>query len=330
MSRAEHATGKYDNPRIVELAESNAHDGQVCWSWSKSLWITLMTVSGVAGVLYMFSWENLLVFLGTTAITLCLGHSLGMHRRFIHNSYDCPKWLEYLFVYFGVLVGLAGPFGMMFTHDLRDWAQRQKRCHPYFGHKSAFLKDGYWQMHCDIQLKHPPLFRPEEEVSNDGVYNFMERTWMWQQLPVAVVLFFIGGVDWVVWGVCLRVAVSVHGHWLIGYFAHNTGHREWHVEGAAVQGFNIRFCGLITMGECWHNNHHAYPNSALLGIHANQSDPGWWVLMLLKGIGLVQNPKLPENLPYRPELVRIEPGKRKFPFTLNKTIDRLPEIDASS
>ena len=56
------------------------------------------------------------------------------------------------------------------------------------------------------------------------------------------------------------------GHCLIGYFSHNAGHREWHVDGAAVQGCNVKFCDLITMGECWHNNQHAYPNSALLGI----------------------------------------------------------------
>ena len=229
-----------------------------------------------------------------------------MHRRFIHNSYECPKWLEYLFVYFGVLVGLAGPLGMMYTHDLRDWAQRQRRCHPYFGHKTNILRDGFWQLHCDLHIAHPPLFRPEDSIATDRIYRFMEQTWMWQQLPVALALYFIGGIEWVIWGVCLRVTVSVTGHWLIGHFAHNTGHREWHVEGAAVQGFNIQFCGLITMGECWHNNHHAFPNSALLGIRDNQTDPGWWVLMLLQKLGLVWHIKTPQDLPARQELITLE------------------------
>jgi len=298
-------TKVYDNPRIVSVPGTNAWQGKVTWSLSKSLWITVMMFVGVIGALFTFSIENMWVFLITTAITLCLGHSLGMHRRFIHNSYDCPKWLEYLFVYFGVLVGLAGPMGMMYTHDLRDWAQRQKRCHAYFGHKMSFLKDGFWQLHCDVTLDNPPLFVPEKNVAEDRFYQFMEKTWMWQQLPIALLLYYIGGIDWVIWGVCLRVAVSVAGHWLIGHFAHNTGHREWHVEGAAVQGFNIKFCGLITMGESWHNNHHAYPNSALLGIHDNQTDPGWWVLLFLKNVGLVWNIIKPEDLPVRPELLAI-------------------------
>jgi stearoyl-CoA desaturase (delta-9 desaturase) len=296
----------YENARIVVGPATNAWDGQVRWSAGKSTWITGMSMAGLYGVATSTHWETVSVFLISTVITLCLGHSLGMHRRFIHNSYACPKWLEYVFVYCGVLVGLAGPFGMMFTHDIRDWAQRQRRCHPYFGHKAGFWRDGFWQMHCDLVLASPPEFKPEDEVANDRFYQFLERTWMWQQVPLAVVLFMFGGIEWVLWGTCLRVAVSVTGHWLIGYFAHNTGERNWHVEGAAVQGFNIRFCGLITMGECWHNNHHAYPNSARLGLSARQADPGWWVLLMLIKLRLVWDMKLPEDLPARPELIAID------------------------
>ncbi len=294
---------EYDNPRIVDDADCNAYQGEVKWSPLKSFWLISMTLSGVVGAYYTMTPETVLVFMVTTAITLCLGHSLGMHRRFIHNSYECPVWLEYLFVYLGVLVGLAGPFGMMYTHDLRDWAQRQKKSHAFFGHKTNILKDGYWQMHCDLTLKHPPQFKPGDFILDNRFYRFLEKTWMLQQLPIAFILFALGGIGWVIFGVCLRVTVSVMGHWLIGYFAHNTGQRDWHIEGASVQGYNIRFCGLITMGECWHNNHHAFPGSALLGINNNQTDPGWWVLKFLQHINLAWNIKLPEDLPTRNELI---------------------------
>jgi len=65
-----------------------------------------------------------------------------MHRRLIHRSYDCPLWLERLFVYLGTLVGMAGPYGMIRQHDIRDWAQRKPRCHPYLAHRSGLLRDG--------------------------------------------------------------------------------------------------------------------------------------------------------------------------------------------
>ena len=67
---------------------------------------------------------------------------------------------------------------------------------------------------------------------------------------------------WVVWGICARVAVSVTGHWLVGHIAHREGSQSWIVEGAAAQGYNVRLAGFISMGESWHNNHHAYPGSA--------------------------------------------------------------------
>jgi len=295
----------YHNPRIVEVSGSNAWQGRVVWSPVKSIWISAMTIFGFAGAVLTPSLENLWVFLFTSFITLCLGHSLGMHRRFIHHSYQCPTFLEYLFVYFGVLVGLAGPIGMMYTHDLRDWAQRQKRCHAYFGHKTSLLRDAFWQMHCDIQLDQPPDFCPETSVRDNAFYRFLEKTWMWQQLPVAILLYWLGGMEWVVWGVGLRVSVSVTGHWLIGHFAHNRGQRHWHIDGAAVQGFNIKFCGILTMGECWHNNHHAFPGSALLGVEPGQSDPGWWVLKVLEKLGLVWNLSTPMDLPPRRELIDI-------------------------
>lgn len=296
---------EYDNPRIIDKHSSNAYQAHVYWDPLKSIWYTTMSLIGLVGALFTYSHEALSVFLISSAVTICLGHSLGMHRRFIHHSYECPRWLEYFFVYLGVLVGLAGPIGMMFTHDLRDWAQRQARSHPYFGHSTHFFKDAFWQLHCDIKLDKPPGFNPEKTVKDDPFYQFLEATWMWQQLPLALLFYFIGGLEWVIWGVCLRVFISITGHWLIGHFAHNKGQRDWHVSNASVQGYNVRFCGLITMGECWHNNHHAYPGSALLGIKTNQTDPGWWVLQGLSYLGLVWNIKKPEDLPERQELTSI-------------------------
>lgn len=270
-----------------------------------------MYATAFIGGWFTASLETFLVFVVTTVVTLCFGHSLGMHRRLIHQSYECPKWLENLFVHLGVLVGLAGPFGMSRTHDTRDWAQRQKQCHAYFSHGSHFLRDAFWQLHCDIKLTNPPRFEPEAILTSNRFHRFMERTWMLQQLPLALVLWTLGGMAWVVWGIAVRVAVSVTGHWLIGYFAHNVGHRSWHVQGASVQGYNIRFCGLITMGECWHNNHHAFPGSAKLGLEPHQADPGWWVLGMLQKVGLVWNIKLHTDLPERAEVVPINENQTR-------------------
>lgn len=293
----------YKNLRIN--SSGNAAIGKINLSKNKILWMVPIYCIAIIGGYLTFSWDALLLFLFFTAFTLCFGHSLGMHRLFIHNSYKTYKPLEYFMVHLGVLVGLAGPLGMMRTHDLRDWAQRQKDCHHYFGHKSRFFKDGLWQIFCDIELQQPPAIEFEPVVSDDKVYQWMEKYWMWQQLPWAIFFFLLGGISWLIWGIFVRVAVSVTGHWLIGYFAHNRGHQDWHINGADVQGFNVKFCSLITMGESWHNNHHAFPGSALMGIEEGQADPGWWMLQLMQKLGIAWSIKTHEDLAERRELVAI-------------------------
>ena len=299
-------SGIYTNPRI-DRPHNNGDSGlgHVRLDPIKTLWVSSMMLFGTIGSAVTFSIGALAVFIVFTAISLCFGHSLGMHRRFIHRSYQCPKWLEYLFVHLGVLVGLAGPFGMLKTHDLRDWAQRQAQCHDYFSHGKAWYHDAYWQIFCSISLEKPPVFEIEAKIETDPVYRWMEKTWMLQQLPWIFLFYVAGGWGWICWGVCLRVTISITGHWLIGYLAHNTGHRDWHIQGAAVQGHNIPWTALLTMGENWHNNHHAFPNSAKFGIEDGQWDPGWWILLLLQRIGLVHKLRTPEQLETRSELVRI-------------------------
>jgi fatty-acid desaturase len=125
---------------------------------------------------------------------------------------------------------------------------------------------------------------------------------MLQQLPVAVLFYLWGGWAFVFWGVCARVTAGVFGHWLIGYFAHNHGAMHYEVRGAAVQGRNVHLTSLITMGECWHNNHHAFPGSARLGLSKGEWDPGWRVLVALRRAGLVWDIRLPQDLPHRDEL----------------------------
>lgn len=299
--------------RIALQPNASPLNGSVHWAPVKSLWWVLMTAAGLIGIWYYWSWFNLIVFLTFTALTLLGGHSLGMHRRLIHNSYACPRWLEYSLVYLGVLVGLAGPYGMIRTHDQRDWAQRHADCHDYFAHRQPWWRDFFWQVHCDITLSKPVKIDLLASEHNSAFYQWLERYWMWSQLPVALLCYALGGIGLVLWAVGLRVSVSILGHWLIGYFAHRgdhaIGHREWQVTDAGVQGYNIKFLGqlasLMTMGECWHNNHHAFPGSANLGLSKGQWDPGWWALQILAKLGLVWNIRQPCNLATRHNVVNV-------------------------
>jgi fatty-acid desaturase len=108
-----------------------------------------------------------------------------------------------------------------------------------------------------------------------------------------------------VWGICCRVSVSVAGHWVVTYFCHNPGPGRWQVLGAGVQAANLSGLGFITLGECWHNNHHAFPESARMGIEPGQADPGWWVISQMRNLGLAWNVGLPRPGTQRDDLMEI-------------------------
>lgn len=292
--------------RIFADERTDPLDGRVRWAPAKSLWLGGMTAVAIIFGPLLFSWSAFALFLATSAITLCFGHSVGMHRRLIHASFDCPLWLERLCVYLGTLVGMAGPYGMVRLHDFRDWAQRQAACHAYSRHAAGFWRDAWWQLHCTLVLQHPPVFRLESRLADDRFYAFVERSWMWQQLPWAVLFFAIGSWSWLVWGICVRVAVCVAGHWLIGHYSHRKGGQTWVIEGVAAQGYNVGIAGLISMGESWHNNHHAYPGSAKLGLLPGQIDLGWWLIKAFEAAGLARNIKTPDNLVPRPGARRVD------------------------
>ena len=288
--------------RVTALNADSVRNGVVRYAPLKSLWFLGMLAGALVGGARTFTWSAFAVFVGSTVVVLLFGHSLGNHRKLVHDSFACPRWLEYVLVYCGVQVGLAGPIGLLRQHDLRDYAQHVPGCHPYLRHGRSQWVDAWWQLHCELVLDRPPPIHIEAKIAGNRFYRFLERTWMAQQLPPALLLYGVGGWGFVWWGVCARIVAAVFGHWLIGYLAHNHGTIVREVRGAAVQGRNVPLVSLLTMGECWHNNHHAFPGSARLGLAAGEWDPGWWALQGLRRMGLVWALRMPADLPHRPEL----------------------------
>jgi stearoyl-CoA desaturase (delta-9 desaturase) len=292
--------------RVKPAGDTSAAEGRVVWVPAKSIWYSSMLAGGLTGVAVYPSWSAVILILVLLVLTLCLGHSVGMHRLLIHRSFETRRWLEHLLVYLGTLVGMAGPIGMLRIHEIRDWQQSQRDCHSFAKHDVGFWKDAFWQMHCEQILARPPELHIEARVVNDKFYRWLEATWRWQQLPLALGLYAIGGLGFVLWGICLRVAISLTGHWCAVHIAHTRGERLYVLENIAVDGRNVRGLGLVTFGEAWHNNHHAFPRSARMGHRTGEIDPGWLFIRALMKAGLAWNVRVPDHRSGRPGALRIE------------------------
>ena len=122
---------------IPDVATSNLL-GRIEWTSVQSIWTLANGLLGVVGVVWFFSWGALAVFMVLTVITVCAGHSVGMYRLLIHRSFKTYRAVEYVLVWLGVLVGMAGPMGMIRQHDMRDRHQRQDSCPPHPSHGAGF------------------------------------------------------------------------------------------------------------------------------------------------------------------------------------------------
>lgn len=273
----------------VDAKDACPCSGRVVYDTPKMLWNLGMLLSALIFAPFTLSISSFLLFLLLTYLSLLIGHSVGMHRMMIHRSFQATPIVEKLLIYVGVLVGMSGPFGILKIHDLRDWAQRNVQCHDFFSHKRNYLHDIWWQLTCKFEFDHKPKFIIEGKYADDPFYQWLESTWRYHQLVLAILLFLIGGWPFVVWGICVRVSLSVIGHWSITYFCHNPGPGKWRVKGAAVQASNLPGMGILTYGECWHNNHHAFPESARIGLEPGQSDPAFRFIQLLEKLGLAKN-----------------------------------------
>ena len=198
--------------RMIADADTSAADGRVEWAPAKSVWIGgMMAAALLLGPVHITPGAVIL-FAVTTVVTLCAGHSVGMHRLLVHRSFAAKPWVEYVLVYLGTLVGMAGSVGMVRLHDMRGWAQRQSACHDLHANRLPMLRDAVPQMHTRLVLTNPPRFRLEPWITGDRVFRWLEASWMQQQLPWAVLFYLVGGVPWLVWGIPVRIGVSLIGH----------------------------------------------------------------------------------------------------------------------
>jgi stearoyl-CoA desaturase (delta-9 desaturase) len=291
VEAALHARARWAQ-RTADTAATNAPGGvagRVEVSWPKTLWLYTNLALGLAAVPSALSLKTAVGGFALAFVTLCLGHSVGLHRGVIHRTYDTSRSVRCVLATLFVLAGLGGPIAWMRVHFTRDHWQNRDACPPFFSYDHGALRDYHWNLHCRFVPARDADYGIPESDLRDPYLVFLERTWfLWPVLlAVAVAATFGPAVAGVT--CCLRVAVGVLGHWFVGFVSHKVGYVRYAVAGASAEGRNVFFLGVLSFGEGFHNNHHAAPGSARMGVKWYELDAGWLVVRALEALGVVRN-----------------------------------------
>jgi fatty-acid desaturase len=264
--------------------------GAVRFDVAKALWLWGMLVPGALVGVAVVTPRLAAVSLAMAFLTLCVGHSVGLHRGVIHGTYRASPVVRAVLAELFVLSGLGGPLSWARLHAARDHWQSQPDCPRLFAYRHGLVRDFGWNLH----LRFAP--RDERHLAklpagalDDAWLRFLEKTWPLHHLGLALVVLAIGGPDAVAVCVCARTACGVLGHWFVGYAAHAWGEQRFVVEGATESGTNVWWLGVLSFGEGFHNNHHAHPWSARMGLRMHELDVGWLVLRLFRTMGIVRD-----------------------------------------
>lgn len=264
--------------------------GRVRADFGKSAWLWSMLVPGLVLGLPALDATLLCVSLGLALLTLCVGHSVGLHRGIIHRAFTTGPIVRGVFAYLFVLSGLGGPLSWARLHAVRDYWQNRPDCPEYFAYRHGMASDFVWLLHLRFEAADDRAAHClPDDVCRDPWLRFLERTWPLHVLLSAVVIFELLGADGVAVCVCARISLGILGHWAIGYAAHVWGERRFTMEGATESGRNLWALGVVSFGEGFHNNHHAHPGSARIGMRWYEFDLGWYVIRLLELAGLVRD-----------------------------------------
>jgi sn-1 stearoyl-lipid 9-desaturase len=236
-----------------------------------------------------FSWNAVGLALLLHWVTGGLGITLGWHRLVTHRSFQTPRWLEYFLVFCGTLSMQGGPIEWIGLHRHHHVHSDQELDHHNSG-KGFWWSHMSWMLH-DIPAK-AEVPRYTKDISNDPVYLFLERYFLPIQVVFAVLLYLWGSWSFVVWGVFFRMVVVYHCTWFVNSATHKFGYQTYESDDRST---NCWWVALLTYGEGWHNNHHAFQYSARHGLKWWEIDMTWMTVQLLQFFGLAQKVKLAEK-----------------------------------
>ncbi len=260
-------------------------------------WSRVLAISGIhAGCLlapFYLSPEAVLLTFVLWYICGCLGITLGYHRLLTHRSFETYRWLRYTLAILGTLNWQGGPIRWVGTHRVHH-QYSDEFGDPHTPKHGFFWAHILWTLTKDPRASEYRAAANERDLGRDTRMYYIDKYFWAFQIPLVVLLYFVGGIPAIVWGVFVRMTVGYHVTWLVNSATHMWGYRNFPTRD---QSRNNWWVALLSFGEGWHNNHHGQPNSAAHGMRWFEIDLTYQTIKLLELLGLawkVREPNLAE------------------------------------
>lgn len=227
-------------------------------------------------------------------LTGCIGICLGYHRLLSHKSFETYRPVKWLIAWIGGLAGEGSAIHWVANHRTHH-AKSDHEGDPHSPRQGFLWSHMLWCMQkitADDRAQMHARWAPD--LARDPVLRFLDRTFLlWQMvfgLALAGLGYLIGGpsvaVSMVVWGMCVRMVIVLHATWCINSVTHVWGYKTYD---NGDDSKNLWWVALVTFGEGWHNNHHAYQKAANYGHRWWEIDTTYLVIRALKATGLAWN-----------------------------------------
>jgi stearoyl-CoA desaturase (Delta-9 desaturase) len=255
-------------------------------------------------------WSDLTIF-ALIYLPTGLGITVGFHRLFTHRSFKTSPAVRGVFAALGS-AAIEGP--------VISWVADHRKHHafsdeegdphsPHVGHGGGIKGTlrGLFHAHVGwlfIHTERGNKKRFAPDLQKDPVVRFVDRTFIFWAVAGLSIPFGLGvaiggtietGLTGLLWGGAVRVFVLHHVTYSINSLCHVFGKRNFETDDESR---NLAWLAPLSFGEAWHNNHHAFPTSAVHGLRRWQFDPSALLIWGLERAGLAW------------DVVRIEPSRQ--------------------
>ena len=260
-------------------------------------WTNIGLISAVHGLallgLFAFSWRALAVASVLWWITGSLGIGLGFHRYLTHRGFRTYRWVERFLAVCASLAVQGGPVKWV-AHHRKHHAHSDRDLDPHNARR------GFWWAHMGWIFHEVPggdkfeNYRTyAKDLADDSFMLFLDRWYIGLQVALGLLLFLWGGWSFLIWGTFARLVFGWHCTWLVNSAAHKFGYQTYD---ARDESRNCWWVALLSFGEGWHNNHHAFPRSARHGLRWWEFDSNYLALAVLQTLGLVWDVRVQEHV----------------------------------